>query len=302
MLSHFIVAPLELKFAGSPDAGEFEGYGAVFGNIDQHGDRILPGAFTATLAERKAAGGTVPMHVNHGLPQLGGQRAVGIWTDLAEDAKGLRAKGKISGMNTDAGRNLYERVKDGAFPGLSIGYKVAPGGAIYGTKAGEPRRSLKTIHLGELSLVDTPSNGLALIDAVKTALDDPDTAAAAASIAAAMRLHDKHMSGDGYGYGGASLKERAQLMNHLRDGFEALTGARAPEDLEAWKAAPTIRDVEALLREECGLSHAQARALAERRFKAAPRDEGQAKHQDTAQHQDTAALHALLSGFKLPQL
>lgn len=294
MHTDIIIVPLELKFAGSPDAGAFEGYGAVFGNIDQHGDRILPGAFAATLAERKRAGGTVPMHVNHGLPQLGGQRAVGIWTDLAEDGKGLRAKGRISGMNTDAGRNLFERVKDGAFPGLSIGYQVAPGGAIYGTKAGEPRRSLKAIDLGEISLVDTPSNGLALVDAIKTALAQPDATAAAAAIAAAMRLHDKHLGGDAYG--SPTLKERAQVMNHLRDGFEALTGSRAPEDLDAWKAAPTIRDVEAMLREECGLSHAQARTLAARRFKAAPREEGAAKPHDTE------ALQALLSGFKLPQL
>ena len=294
MHTNIIVVPLELKFAGSPDAGEFEGYGAVFGNIDQHGDRILPGAFTATLAERKLAGGTVPMHVNHGLPQLGGQRAVGIWTDLAEDGKGLRAKGRISGMNTDAGRNLFERVKDGAFPGLSIGYRVAPGGAIYGTKAGEPRRSLKAVHLGEISLVDTPSNGLALVDAVKSALAQPDATAAAAAIAAAMRLHDKHMGADAYG--SPTLKERAQVMNHLRDGFEALTGSRAPEDLDAWKVAPSIRDVEALLREECGLSHKQARAIAARRFTAALRDDG------AATPQGTEALRALLSDFKLPQL
>ncbi len=295
MHPHLIVAPLELKFAGFPDAGEFEGYGAVFGNVDQHGDRILPGAFAATLAERKAAGGTVPMHVNHGLPQLGGQRAVGVWTDLAEDARGLRAKGKISGMNTDAGRNLFERVKDGAFPGLSIGYRVAAGGAIYGTKAGEPRRSLKAIHLGELSLVDTPSNGLALIDAVKTALADPDVTAAAASIAAAMRLHDRHMAGDGYG--STTLKERAQVMNHLRDGFEALTGQRAPEDLDAWKVAPTLRDVEALLREECGLAPDAARALTERRFKAAPAEAPSAADLGAA-----AALRTLLAGFTLPNL
>lgn len=288
------VAPLELKFAGSPDAGEFEGYGAVFGNIDLHGDRILPGAFAATLAERKSAGGSIPMHVNHGFPQLGGQRAVGVWTDMAEDGKGLRVKGRISGMNTDAGRHLFERVKDGAFPGMSIGYKVAPGGAVYGTKAGEPRRSLKAVHLGEVSLVDTPSNGAALVDAFKTALAQPDHTAAAAAIAAAMRLHDKHMGGDGYGYGSATLKERAQVMNHLRDGFEALTGSRAPEDLTAWKAAPTIRDVEALLREECGLSHVQARALAERRFKAVPRDEG-----DEAKH--AAAISETLSSFSLPR-
>lgn len=291
------VAPLELKFAGSPDAGEFEGYGAFFGNTDLHGDRILPGAFAATLAERKAAGGSVPMHVNHGRPELGGQRAVGVWTDIAEDGRGLRAKGKISGMNTDAGRNLFERVKDGAFPGLSIGYRVPSGGATYGTKAGEPRRSLKSVSLSEISLVDTPSNGLALIDAFKSALVQPDTTAAAASIAAAMRLHDKHMGGDGYGYGSATLKERAQVMNHLRDGFEALTGTRAPEDLVAWKGSPTIRELEALFREEFGLSHAQARAVAERRFKIAPRDEG-----SEAKHQDVAALSEVLSGFKLPEL
>lgn len=274
MHTDIAVAPLELKFAGSPDAGEFEGYGAFFGNTDLHGDRILPGAFAASLVETKAAGRAIPMHVNHGLPALGGQRAVGVWTETAEDAKGLRVKGRISGMNTDAGRNLFERVKDGAFPGLSIGYRVAPGGASYGGKAGEPRRTLKAIHLHEVSLVDTPSNGAALIDGFKTALDQPDASAAAASIAEAMRLHDRLMDRDGYGL---SARDKAQVMNHLRDAHEALTGARAPTDLTAWKAAPTIRDVEALLREEFGLSHAQARALAERRFKAAPRDEGEAQ-------------------------
>ena len=119
-----------------------------------------------------------------------------------------------------------------------------------------------------------------------------------------MRLHDRHMAGDGDG--APTLKERAQVMNHLRDGFEALTGARAPEDLDAWKVAPTLRDVEALLREECGLSPAQARAVAARRFKAAPRDEGAAQPQDTNTDTDTdtdtAALRALLAGFTLPHL
>lgn len=296
MHTDIMVAPLELKFAGSPDAGEFEGYGAFFGNIDLHGDRILPGAFSASLAEGKAAGRSVPMHVNHGLLALGGQRGVGVWSEISEDAKGLRVKGKISGMNTDAGRHLFERVKDGAFPGLSIGYRVASNGASYGTKAGEPRRTLKALNLHEVSLVDTPSNGSALIDGFKTALFQADPTAAAASIADAMRLHDKHMGSDGYGYGSAALKERAQVMNHLRDAHEALTGVRAPIDLVAWKATPTIRDVETILREEFNLSHAQARAIAERRFKAAPRDEG-----DEANTQGVAALREALGGFKLPQ-
>lgn len=289
MHTRIAVAPLDLKVAGSPDLGEFEGYGAFFGNVDLHGDRILPGAFAASLAETKAAGRPIPMHVNHGLPALGGQRAVGVWTETAEDERGLRVKGRISGMNTDAGRNLFERVKDGAFPGLSIGYRVPTGGARYGTKAGEPRRTLKAIQLHEVSLVDTPSNGAALIDGVKTALHQADAAGAAASVAEAMRLHDRLMDRDGYGL---SARDKAQVMNHLRDAHEALTGARAPTDLAAWKAAPSLREVEALLREECGLSADEARALTGRRFKAAPRDEG-----DT--QAVVAALRAALGELKL---
>lgn len=290
-----VTASLELKFAANADLGEFEGYGAVFGNVDLHGDVIAPGAFKTSLAEQAAAGRRVPMHVNHGLQVLGGQRAVGVWSEIAEDGKGLRVKGKVSGMNTDAGRNLYERVRDGAFPGLSIGYNVAAGGASYGKVAGEPKRTLKTVHLHEVSLVDAPSNGAALIDGIKTALFQADAGSAVASLGDAMRLHDKHMGSDGYGYGSTALKERAQIMNHLRDAHEALTGTRAPVDLAAWKAAPTIRDIEMLLREEFGLSHAEARVLAERRFKAAPRDEG-SKAVDEAQ-----ALRQAIGGFSLPK-
>lgn len=57
MHPHLIVAPLELKFAGPPDAGTFEGYGAVFGNVDLHGDRILPGAlaYAAQIFDREDA-------------------------------------------------------------------------------------------------------------------------------------------------------------------------------------------------------------------------------------------------------
>ena len=105
MHTDIAVAPLELKFAGSPDAGEFEGYGAFFGNTDLHGDRILPGAFAASLAETKAAGRAIPMHVNHGLPALGGQRAVGVWTETAEDAKGpCRCSTAISPVRSGSAR------------------------------------------------------------------------------------------------------------------------------------------------------------------------------------------------------
>lgn len=163
-------APLEIKFATDADLGEFEGYGSFFGNVDSHGDAVAAGAFRQTLEDRAHKGlPPVPMHFNHGIPEMGGERAVGVWKTMAEDTKGLHVRGRISGMNTDKGRHYFERVKDGAISGLSIGYRIAPNGATFGKSAREPRRLLKSVHLHEVSIVDEPSNALARVEAVKLA-------------------------------------------------------------------------------------------------------------------------------------
>src|SRR5215213_3933676 len=161
-------SPLEVKLADKAPEGVFSGYASVFGNIDAHGDVVMPGAFQASLAEKKAAGRKVPMHLMHRM--LGGDGIpVGVWNRIEEDATGLQVEGKISGMNTDGGRLLYERVKDGALAGLSIGFKVLPNGAIFGKKATDPRRTLTNVDLVEVSLVDDPCNALTRIDEMKAA-------------------------------------------------------------------------------------------------------------------------------------
>lgn len=290
-------APLEVKFADGAPEGVFSGYGAVFGNVDAHGDVIQPGAFADSIAERKAQGRAVPMHLMHrvyggdGLP-------VGVWTDLSEDSKGLKVTGRISGMNTDAGRLLFERVKDGALGGLSIGYKVRPNGATYGKKAGEPKRSLKALDLKEISLVDDPSNALARVDemkrlGLKAVGDDGEFAAdvdeAIEAIGAAIIMQDKVMQSY---YGSGSAKDAALLMDRLRDGYEALTGERAPDGLDGWtKSAATIREIERMLREEFKLSRAEASEIAARRF-VSQRTSGEGSDQAT----DAAAfMKALLA-------
>lgn len=300
------VAPLELKFAENAAEGVFSGYGAMFGNVDSHGDVILPGAFRESLAERKSQGRGVPMHVMHGV--YGGDGVpVGVWTSVEEDDKGLRVEGKLSGMNTDAGRMRYELVKDGALGGLSIGYRVKKNGATYGQKPGEPKRTLKSLHLGEISLVDDPSNAQARVMEMKrlaraelkaSVLTDPDTATAAERLEAALRIHDGFMGSYFYGQ---SAKDGALLMDALRDAYQALTGSRAPDGLTGWtKGALNDREVKAWLREELGLSHSQADAMAARLFsKASPRDEGR----DQANTEAKAVLTDLgsaLTGFKLP--
>ena len=282
-----LYTPLELKFTDGAPAGTFSGYGAVFGNTDSHGDVIKPGAFRESIADHKAEGRSIPMHLMHrvyggdGLP-------VGVWINLAEDDHGLKVDGKISGMNTDGGKLLYERVKDGALPGLSIGYKVKPGGATLGKEPGDPKRTLTNLDLKEISLVDSPSNALSRIDEVKAALMAGDRDKATAAVADAMRLHDKNMGADPYM--GTNAKDKAVLMNHLRDAHEALTGQRAPDGMEGWKSAPTIREFEGFLREK-GLSHSEATQLAVRVFKSEPRDEAEDQANDAAKF-----MHALLAG------
>ena len=161
-----LLAPFEVKFSLDGALGEFTGYASTFDVQDSHGDVVRRGAFERSLAERKAAGRPLPMHVMHRF--MGGDGVpVGVWKSVEEDAKGLKVHGKISGMNTDGGRLLYERVKDGALGGLSIGYRLQENGATYGKKPGEPKRILTGVHLKEISLVDDPSNPLTRVDAVK---------------------------------------------------------------------------------------------------------------------------------------
>lgn len=163
-----ITAPLELKFAEG-DAGAFDGLASPFGNVDSHGDMVLPGAFNATLAEHKARGSMPIMYAMHG-PALGADPLpVGIWTDMQEAADGLRVKGQILALDSDTGRRIYGLIKGGALGALSIGYRVATNGASYGKKQGEPRRTLKAVHLHEVSLVPTGSNPRARVEQIKAA-------------------------------------------------------------------------------------------------------------------------------------
>jgi uncharacterized protein len=161
----------EIKFAENDGSGAmtFEGYGAYFGNVDSYGDLIAPGSFKRTLREAKKAGVWPVMLLQHGGYGFGAEdmTPIGVWTDLAEDEKGLRVTGKLA--DTPRGREVYTLMKMDPRPaidGMSIGY-IAKKFEI-GTKPGEPRRKLTDVELVEVSVVTFPANGLARVDAVKS--------------------------------------------------------------------------------------------------------------------------------------
>lgn len=170
-----IGAPFEAKFADSGAApGSFEGYAAVFGNTDSHGDVIEPGAFAKSLLDRQREGRSLPpMYKMHGAMTGNRHEPIGVWDAMSEDPNGLHVKGRLIGLDTEQGKWNQAQVREGGFKGLSIGYRVPPHGAKNGTgRPGEPKRFIKAANLREVSLVDDPSNVLARIYAMKSADDD----------------------------------------------------------------------------------------------------------------------------------
>ncbi|WCL55084.1 HK97 family phage prohead protease [Gimibacter soli] len=142
---------LEAKAAGP--AGTFEGYGAVFGNVDRDGDRLAKGAFAESLKVRMPAL----------LWQHNAKEPIGCFDHVAEDARGLHVKGRLS--MEGRGKEAYDLLKMGALDGLSIGFVTRE--ASRDVAAGV--RTILKADLMEISLVTFPANELARVAAVKSA-------------------------------------------------------------------------------------------------------------------------------------
>ena len=264
-MNQTFVAPLEVKFADDA-LGEFSGLASAYGVVDSHGDVVVPGAFSASLAEHKARGSMPTMYVQHG-PALGGDPLpVGVWTHMEEDAHGLRVKGRISALDTDYGRRIRSLVQDGALKGLSIGYNVATNGAVYGRKPGEPRRTLKAVRLVEVSLVTTPSNDRAKVESIKSLLES-EVRTAIRWLRAAIALHERHMSGDAPTTGAAGRRSQQDMMDQMRNALAALTDDAEPSRMSGMKALPQFREFRDLLREQWDFSRSQAEHIAEFGYK-----------------------------------
>lgn len=158
---HKATLDAEFKFAATDDdSREVTGYGAVFGNVDSYGDVIAPGAFAKSLAAIAVGEKSMPaMLLSHNPEAL----PVGVWTEMSEDGTGLRVKGKL--LDTTQGTDTYKALKAGAITGLSIGFR--PIEYALRSKPDEPRRTLRSVDLLEVSVVGFPANDKARVLSVK---------------------------------------------------------------------------------------------------------------------------------------
>lgn len=162
------MAPPETKRADAPlaratAAGIIEGYASLFGVADTGGDIVMKGAFARSLARRGAAG--VKMLWQHNAAE-----PIGVWTAIAEDAKGLKVAGRLD-LSVARAREALSLLRAGAVDGLSIGFKTERAT----TDKTSGLRRLLAIDLWEISIVTFPMLTQARIDAVKrNSLRTPD--------------------------------------------------------------------------------------------------------------------------------
>ena len=146
--------PFELKAVD--DAGNFEGYAAVFNNVDLGDDVILPGAFTRVKATR---GGKLKLALYHDLTRLVGA------ADYTQDDHGLLLKGKVN-LAVSYARDAYELMKAEILDSMSIGFNTIK--ADFEERAGRRVRIIKEAELWEASFVPFGMNPEAQILTVKS--------------------------------------------------------------------------------------------------------------------------------------
>ncbi len=142
---------LETKFMATTaalsltDGQVIQGYASRFGEVDQCGDVVVPGAYAASLAAIKARGGKVKMLWQHDPAQ-----PIGVWDEVREDKQGLWVKGRIL-AETQRGAEALALIEAGAIDGLSIGYRTK-----CASKGRKGERQLSEVDLWEVSLVTFP--------------------------------------------------------------------------------------------------------------------------------------------------
>ena len=124
--------------------GTVEGYASLFGEIDAARDMVMPGAFARTLKLRGIR--RVPMLFQHDPAE-----PVGVWLELAEDYRGLRARGRLI-PDVARGRELLALLRAGAIDGLSIGFRTTKARVDPATRV----RKLIEVDLWEISIVTFP--------------------------------------------------------------------------------------------------------------------------------------------------
>lgn len=149
-------------FKMDAETGEFTCYGNVKEVIDHVKDRAVDGCYSKSIANHKANGTMPKMLWSHDPSQL----PVGAYTNMEEDAKGLKMTGKLS--KTTMGKDIEILAKDGALDSFSIGYYTIQ------EKWNQSKgcNDLIEIDIKEVSWVNFACNEASTLQAIKSHMSD----------------------------------------------------------------------------------------------------------------------------------
>jgi HK97 family phage prohead protease len=150
-----MLAPNQSTRATIDSDGAVEGYASLFHEVDSTRDMVMPGAFAQTLRTRGLR--RIPMLFQHDPAE-----PIGVWLDLFEDARGLRARGRLI-ADVARAREVLALVRAGAIDGLSIGFRTVRARTDSHTRV----RRLEQIDLWEISIVTFPLLAGARVRAVE---------------------------------------------------------------------------------------------------------------------------------------
>jgi HK97 family phage prohead protease len=179
-----------LKIKSVDDSGRFTGVGAVYGNVDLGGDRIMPGAFTKTLA----AGKQIPLLWQHNPSEPIGS------VKCTDSSQGLMVEGQLL-LSDPTAQKAYSFLKAGIIKGLSIGYDTKKADFVGDV------RELQELKLWELSVVTFPMNEAAAVNSIKS-MSDEDRAKHFKAIDTHRKAIDKHQ------------RAQREHLKALFDGFD----------------------------------------------------------------------------------
>ncbi len=159
------------------DGSVLEGYASLFGQPDQGGDVVAPGAYGASLERLSAADRRVKLLWQHDPAQ-----PIGVWDEVREDSKGLYVKGRLL-TEIEKGREAARLIEAGALDGLSIGYRT-----VKAARDEAGHRVLREVELWEVSLVTFP-----MLPAARLGAKGEDAAEAALRELAGVFTHARHV-------------------------------------------------------------------------------------------------------------
>lgn len=141
--------------------GGFEGYAAAFNNVDAYNEIIMPGAFKDCIPDLLTHGFVL---LNHAFYDL----QIGTIEAASEDTYGLKVRCEFYEIQAaqDVRIVMATRMKRGKSVRLSIGYEV-----LHDEWRKDNIRLLHKIYVHEVSYVNAPANGQAIVSDVKGLID-----------------------------------------------------------------------------------------------------------------------------------